>query len=473
MYNYYSFLYTNFTTTLSTLMQIICSYLMIVLLITAIKPGSLWAQTTHFTYATSGNTNGTTRATVTNPQNAYTTTLDDDFALLEPTNLVLEGTASLQLIFPSSVTATISNPVTVYIKTSENSVNNFGISVKAYSTLNDEVSTSNLSNYLLPDGNVFITINISSTFNSVRISLTGYSFTPGVKVYSAFYGNNPANASNPYTSIATDCGLPYATTIKAIGVSLLGNTNIDNPTHAIDIDLTPSTSSTYKVGTIGLAATLIQTFYFKGNGNMGDGAKLIIGYGSAILNTTLLSQINIRAYNGNSPFGDPVNINNLITLGLGGLLPNSTKLEINFIPTPAVGTTIGFDRIDVTLNAAVAISTGPVFSIYDVRRIPEIPISQDISACENLGSVNLTALSNQDVILGNGLIYKWYEEPLGGTVNAIGKAFTPTGLTAPVTKTFYVDITKPNCTTTSPSARKKVTLNLLKPPISPPLNLSP
>ncbi len=450
-------------------MQIICSYLMIVLLITTIKPGSLRAQTTDFTYATSGNTNGTTGATVTNPQNAYTSPFDDDYAVLKPSL----GTASLQLIFPASITATSVNPVTVYLKTSENAVNNLGLSVKAYKTLTDEVSVSNLSNYLLPDGNVFLSIEISETFNAVKISLSGTSLTPEVKVYSAFYGKYPANVSNPYTTLATDCGLPYATTIKAVGVSLLGGTNIDNPTHAIDNDLSATTSSTYKVGTIGLAATLIQTFYFKGNGNMGDGAKLIIGYGSAILNTTLLSQINIRAYNGNSPFGDPVNINNLITLGLGGLLPNSTKLEINFIPTPAAGATIGFDRIDVTLNAAVAISTGAVFSIYDVRRIPEIPIAQDISACENLGSINLTALSNQDAILGNGLIYKWYEEPLGGSVNAIGKAFTPTGLTAPITKNFYVDITKPNCTTTSPSARRKVTLNLLKPPISPPLNLSP
>jgi hypothetical protein len=238
------------------------------------------------------------------------------------------------------------------------------------------------------------------------------------------------------------------------------------------VDVTSSTYSTFRVGTLSALATLTQTYHFNGDSNVGDGIRIVLGYGAPSLNVELLSGITVQAYRGNSSYGSSVNINNLLTLGLGRVILNSDKFEIYFIPNKP-GANDGFDRVDVTLNLAVVLTTGDALYVYDVRRIPEIPTSQDVTHCENLGAVSLSALSNQENLLGNLLTFNWYQEPFGGTSNGIGKTFTPTGLTAPISKQYYVDVFKSGCPITSPSARKKINFTILKTSLLPPLNILP
>jgi hypothetical protein len=377
----------------------------------------------------------------------------------------------LTLGFAVEKTATPSNPVTVYLKCSANALASGPvISVTAFKG-NNSVATTSFTNYTLPDGTVYLATTLTSNFTSVKISLLGGG-SDGVRVYYAFYSNNPSNTSNPYPYTVADCGLPNVTTTSITGLTVLGSTAIRNPERAIDLDANASTYSTFNIGALSALAVLKQTYHFNGDSNVGDGIRIVLGYGSSTLNVQLLSGINVQAYRGNVTYGSSVTINSLLTLGLGGLIANSNKFEIYFIPNKP-NATDGFDRVEVVLNAAVVLTDGEALQVYDVRRIPQMPVAQDVTTCENLGVINLAALSNQESILANNLIFNWYDQSLGGLSKAIGKEFTITDLLVPSTKEYYVDVTKSGCATTSPSPRKKTSLTILQAPITPPISLTP
>jgi hypothetical protein len=316
---------------------------------------------------------------------------------------------------------------------------------------------------------------MSESFKYVRITLTSAILqTKEIKVYSAFYGPQATNSTNPYPFNSADCGLPNVTTITSSGLTLLGSNNIQNPERAIDQDPTSSTYSTFSISGVN-TGSLKQIFHFNGDANAGDGVKIVMAKGSSLLDVELLKKITVQAYSSNTLVGNAALVDDLLALDLLGLFRQDSKVDVYFTPSnnnPSIPLT--FDRVEIAVNInGLGISTGTPLHIYDVRRVPETPIEKDtIPHCDNLGALNISALSNQESILPDGLTFRWYEQSLGGVPTAIGKILSPFGLTAPVIKDYYAETIKTGCTTTSPSARRKVTVKLLKAPLTPPIDLS-
>jgi hypothetical protein len=457
-------------------MRFISSVFLIVLMWNVLSDKQLHAQPTGAIYAT--NATGVVEGTfltgygeVTDPAKAYASKPNNDFATLK--SIGATQSAALHLTFSQP----ISSPTTFYIRTDREAVNNtHGVSVNAYApgNGNNAISIPNYQTHFLADGTVFLSVAMTASFQAVRITIsTGLLETIEVKVYSAFYSPQSTNSTNPYPFNSADCGLPNVTTITSSGLTLLGSNNILNPERAIDQDPTSSTYSTFSISGVN-TGSLKQIFHFNGNANAGDGVKIVMAKGSSLLNVELLKKITVQVYSGNTLVGNAALVDDLLALDLLGLFSQNSKVDVYFRPSnnnPSIP--VIFDRVEIAVNInGLGISTGTPLQIYDVRRTPEMPIEQDIiTHCDNL-ILNIPALSNQESILPDGLTFRWYEQSLGGVSTAIGKVLSPLGLTAPVIKDYYVETIKTGCTTTSPSARRKVTVKLLKAPLTPPIDLS-
>jgi len=400
-----------------------------------------------------------------------------------PARLVASSTAGVATAFLHLTFGTaITTMPTVYVKINSQSsaLLGGGLTIQAYNNVSgtgSPVSSSAAKTYYTADGNIYLAIKPTGTFQSVRLTLSSPAAlgSNSVDIYYIFYGPTAVNDSNPFPFNVADCGLPNVTSTEVSSLLTLGSITVVNPAGAIDSDPTGTMSTFYKGG-VSVTGHIYQTYYFNGTANMADAVRIILSKSGSLLAASLASKVQIQGYNGATPVGVAKFLDQILDVDLLGLLSNNNnKIAMYFAPRDASNNPVVFDRVvmdvDVGILGVTLGSNG--LNVYDVRRVPDVPSAPDISACTNIATAGLSALSVQESINGIGTFtFKWYDAIREGSLLGTGKNYTAGGLPAVgQTKSFYVDIQKAGCTT--PSGRKQVNVTMISPPVSPPIALTP
>jgi hypothetical protein len=421
---------------------------------------------------------------VANPDNARNATgnikPNNNFAQLTATSTLGTSTAWIQLEFPAEVTSSAGAPVTVYVRTNNNTNALLGGDVEL--TTHDKngiqvaVQSPDYRTYYTPDGSVFLAITPTATFKYVRTKLSSPVAlgTTTLQVYYAFYGPGATNTSNPYPFNVADCGSPNVTTKGYSGLTL-GNFDVLNAGNAIDNDLN-SKSSFASMGIALLSGHITQTFFFNGVSNNADAVRVVLSQSGSFLAVSLASGITLQAYNGSTAVGTSTLANALLDADLLGLLSgNNSQVAFYFAPKDAGGNSVIFDRVELDLNiGALGVGLGSNgLNIHDVRRSPDVPTATGPTACSNVGTAALSALAPQLGISGiGGFSYTWYATAHGTSSVANTQNWTASGLSTPGTASYYVEIIKSG-TGCIVSPRKKVDIIVSSPPVSPGVALTP
>ena len=486
---------------LNTLSPVVIRFSLLAILVAlfCVRPlGKLCAQPTDATYATSASS-GTDygilsigSGSVTPPNDAASGTAsadkkpNDKYSTISVSSTAGLVSEWLHLTFTTAATASTAAPKTVYIRISEvtSALLGSSMAITAYSTASGVSSPSTTlpsKMYYLADGTILMALTITSNFRSVRITLTSPVAlgTNTMRVHYAFYNLLATNTSNPYPFNAADCGVPNVTS-KSIEGGLLTIASIENPEKAIDGDPAISKSSFrvfLSVGNLALLPTtstkLKQTFFFNGLSNLSEAVRVRISQSTGLVAASLLSQIYIKAYNGSDSVGSSQLVNNLIEIDLLNSV-GTNPMDFFFAPKTSDGVSVAFDRIEVTLEIkGLSLGLGESFPlhIHDVRRVPDAPTAIDASVCTNVGTVALTAESPLSTTPGVTVAYQWYNVIRGGSaIPGAGQTYNVVGLTTPGTYTYYADVAKTGC---EASVRRKVTVSVTLPPLSPPVSLKP
>ncbi|MBO9614713.1 MAG: hypothetical protein J7619_18575 [Dyadobacter sp.] len=421
---------------------------------------------------------------VANPDNARNTTgnfkPNNNYALLTATSTLGTSSAWIQLEFPAEATASAGAPVTVYVRTNNNTsaLLGGGVELTAHDKNGVQVSvqSTDFKTYYTPDGSVFLAITPTATFKYIRTKLSSPVAlgTNTLQVYYAFYGPGATNTSNPYPFNVADCGSPNVSTKDYSGLTL-GSFDVQNAGNAIDNDLN-SKSSFVSTGVALLSGHIKQTFFFNGVSNNADAVRVILSQSGSFLAVNLASGITLQAYNGSTPVGTSTLVNTLLDADLLGLLGgNNNQVAFHFAPRNAGGASVIFDRIELDLNiSALGVGLGSNgLNIHDVRRSPDVPTATGPNACSNIGTAALSALAPQLGISGIGSFsYAWYTTAHGTGSVSTTQNWTASGLNTPGTASYYVDITKSGSGCIA-SPRKKVDIVVSSPPVSPGVALNP
>lgn len=466
-------------------------YLKLLLVLTCGGRSMLFAQPSNAVYPDK-QTNGGSAAgggltgsySVANPDNARNTAgnikPNDNYALLTATSTLGTSTAWIQLEFPTEVTSSTGAPVTVYVRTNNNTNALLGGGVEL--TVHDKngtqvsVQSTDYKTYYTPDGSVFLAITPTNTFKYIRTKLSSPVAlgTNTLQVYYAFYGPGATNTSNPYPFNVADCGSPNVSSKDYSGLTL-GNFDVLNAGNAVDNDLN-SKSSFISTGVTLLSGHIKQIFFFNGISNNGDAVRVILSQSGSFLAVNLASGITLQAYNGSTPVGTATLINALLDADLFGLLGGANnQVAFYFAPKDASGNSVVFDRVELDLNiGALGVGLGSNgLNIHDVRRSPDIPNATGPNACSNVGTVALSALAQQLGISGIGSFsYAWYTTAHGTSQVSTTQNWTATGLNTPGTASYYVETTKSGAGCIA-SPRKKVDIAVSSPPVSPGIALTP
>ncbi|EDM36632.1 CHU large protein; uncharacterized [Pedobacter sp. BAL39] len=323
------------------------------------------------------------------------------------------------LIFPTPVPPNSS----VYVKLDNSS----SVAATAYtgttpSTTGTLVATTS-KNIMAADGNQFIEINSTSSFNSVRVEVTGNLLGSNTrKLYYAFYNN---------TNTA-DCGSGMATATTVDAVLAVG-AGVTSPNNAIDAS--QATSANLTLGTLAVVGVVSETVYFSGPSNTGDAVRTVFSIPSSLLSLGLLNGISVQAYNGGTAIGSPQTLSALLSLDLLGLLGSDAKYTFYFVPGQS------FDRVVFTVGGVVSLLGG--INLFDVQRVPSPLITNagplgDISAC---GTTTTLSVSTPQ----SGVTYNWYNVASGGSSLHTGTSYNVTGLTPGTPSTYYVEAVKSGC----------------------------
>lgn len=421
---------------------------------------------------------------VANPDNAKNAAgnvkPNNNYALLTATSTLGTSTAYLQLEFPAEVTSSAAAPVTIYVRTNNNTTALLGGGVEL--TAHDKngvqvsVQSTGYKTYYTPDGSVFLAITPTATFKYIRTKLSSPVAlgTNTLQIYYAFYGPGATNTSNPYPFSVTDCGSPNVSSKDFSGLAL-GDFEVLNAGNAIDNDLN-SKSSFVSTGIALLSGHIKQTFFFNGVSNNADAVRVMLSQSGSFLAVNLASGITLQAYNGSTPVGTSTLVNALLDADLLGLLGgNNNQVAFYFAPKDASGNSVIFDRVELDLNiGALGAGLGSNgLNVHDVRRSPDVPAAAGPTACTNIGTASLSALAQQLGISGIGSFsYTWYTTAHGTTSVSSAQNWTASGLTTPGTTSYYVETTKSGSGCIA-SPRKKVDITVSNPPLSPGVALTP
>lgn len=421
---------------------------------------------------------------VANPDNARNTTgnikPNNNYALLTATSTLGTSTAWIQLEFPAEVTSSAGAPVTVYVRTNNNTnaLLGGGVELTAHDKNGVQVTAqpTDYKTYYTPDGSVFLALTPTATFKYIRTKLSSPVAlgTSTLQVYYAFYGPGATNTSNPYPFNVADCGTPNVSSKDYSGITL-GSFDVQNAGNAIDNDLN-SKSSFVSTGVALLSGHIKQTFFFNGLSNNADAVRVILSQSGSFLAVNLASGITLQGYNGSTPVGTSKLVNALLDADLLGLLGgNNNQVAFYFAPKDAGGNSVLFDRVELDLNiGALGVGLGSNgLNIHDVRRSPDVPTATGPKACSNIGTASLSTLSQQLGISGIGnFSYAWYTTAHGTGSVSTAQNWTASGLTTPGTMSYYVETTKSGSGCIA-SPRKKVDIIVSSPPVSPGVALNP
>jgi hypothetical protein len=321
----------------------------------------------------------------------------------------------------------------------------------------------------------FLAITPTATFQSIRITLTSFTLNGlrQLQVFNAFYVASTISPFYPNAPSNADCGVPYATS-KEEFENLTAKFLIADSRYAVDSDTTTASLFTTNGITAG-SAQLKQLFYFNGSSNMAEAVRLKIAKaGSTLAAVTLANNITIQAFHGTSAVGTAKLVSTLLDLNLLGPPGDNRRATFFFSPKDNSGNSVIFDRLELTLNiAALGITiASTALSVFDVRRVPDIPLANNLAACNNSGVISLSASSPLDDVLGSsGLTYKWYNTSSGGNSLSTGKILSLTAPASAGVVSYYVELEKAGCATSS--GRKKVDLTVTIVPSTPAISLGP
>lgn len=349
---------------------------------------------------------------VTNP--SYAGSSDNSYTTMSAS--LLGGSSTIKLSFP--VAQIVPANTTVYVKTSVSSIN-----IKAYNQASPVTTTPINTIFNTIDGNYYIAITSPSSFNSITVEFPYAVLGPFTTyIFHAFY------------NLPNDCGLGLATSVTTSGISILGTNGVINPHKAIDNDM--ESAAEMKLGAVGVLATVNESVLFSAISNPGDAVRATFSIPPAfIASLSLLSNVSVQAYNGNTAVGGRQSLNNLLTLDLLGLIGNNSKYTFYYVPPGP------FDRIEFTIGGVVSLDMG--LNLWDVQRVPSPLIieTSPINIVNTCSSDAIISISNPQ----STTTYKWYAAVTGGSSLNTGPSFTVSGL-VPGINTYYIEASKPGCT---------------------------
>jgi hypothetical protein len=414
----------------------LCRILFMAGLILMVCLGKSWGQV----YADTSSNAITGLSTVGSPNAATNNTSLTDFTTL---NSVVLGSAYLQMKFTGS---TIPANTIVFVKYTTALANLLGsLTITAYSgsTANNTslgdgtaVTTSYYATTAI-DGSNYLAITSTQSFNSVRIRLGG--LLGSMSIYYGFY-----------YPLGSGCITPTTTTTSLSGINV---GSIQNPNLAIDGNY--STYSNFNA--ILSAGTMTQSFYYNNTASSTQNATIALSVpSSALLNLSLLSSINVQAYNGNTAVGSSVALSSILTLGLLNLTGSDSPFNVSIAPG---GT---FNRIDIVNGGGVNLLSG--VRIYEVTLTPNkpqftLPVDDTVIVCRG-SSATLTADNP-----GTGNELRWYATILATDTVVLGKGSYTPPFPINTDTVFYVATGQTGCI---PSSQRVPVRVLTKPvPVKP------
>ncbi|RYE23014.1 MAG: gliding motility-associated C-terminal domain-containing protein, partial [Sphingobacteriales bacterium] len=169
-----------------------------------------------------------------------------------------------------------------------------------------------------------------------------------------------------------------------------------------------------------------QILRFANTGRTGDSIIVELGIPGALANVTVLSQIGIATYNGNTYNNDRFNVNgSLITIRL---LDGTSRFRVAFKAAA------NFDRVEIRLRSAVA-GVFNSLNIYAASQSVTAPViaATNTTICQGT-QATLTATAPDHVTV------RWYSSATGGTPLFTGRVFNTPVLTA--NTTYYAEASR-------------------------------
>jgi gliding motility-associated-like protein len=204
---------------------------------------------------------------------------------------------------------------------------------------------------------------------------------------------------------------------------------VNNPGLAVDGDTTTASTAVVTVGALGSVGQLIK---FPGTYQAGDSISFTLGVPAQAINAQLLSGIRVQTYNGATPNGDVMMLDNsLVDLQLLGL--DVTGNVGKFRVTIPVNNT--FDGAQVDLTGTVAALSS--LNIYEAAAFIPVSVTPANPTVPFGSDTTLTA-----AIRLPGATFNWYTTPTGGTPVATGPAFNTPVLVQGTT--YYVEASTPD-----------------------------
>lgn len=228
---------------------------------------------------------------------------------------------------------------------------------------------------------------------------------------------------------------------------------VQNPELAVDEDTTTASQVIITVGAGGSAGQLIT---FPGTYEAGDSISFVLGVPNQLLSAQLLSGIRVQTYNGATPNGDAVLLDNdLVNLQALGL--DVTGNVGKFRVTLPVNST--FDGAQVELTGLVSGLSS--LNIYEAAAfIPVTVTPEDVSVPFGNDTTLTASIRLPDAT------FKWYDAPTGGNLLHTGATFNTPVLVQD--QTYYVEASTPDGLTSY--VRTAVDVNVTVGPGSPDLS---
>lgn len=224
------------------------------------------------------------------------------------------------------------------------------------------------------------------------------------------------------------------------GLSFLSG-SVDNPGNGIDGNLSSYTTFTAGFG-FGFGASWTYTINL--NGSYSGDIYINTAVGSSILTSSVLGSITIAGYNNGTQVWSSSLGSSFASWGI-----NVGNAYTGTMPEP--GTQAPYNQIVVTYSQPATVSiTGPVFYIYEIRRVPYQPNVSIAQSNNNACTGTTTLTASPTNVISNNLTYAWYQ---GSSASGSVISTSPTLTGAQAGNTYTAAITIDNGCSFAPTVR--------------------